>query len=165
MQHKQDDHFPWLTKMTTPTSNGVHIVQVRSDITTTASLKNLNSTTNIHGRFITKVPLAMGSLVDRIEILRGDDDLQPASGQQGATNQRNVQGSRGRAGAYSRNLPFAWSSRSNRLGRRWDGDGSVLCLTPFFSSSPWEMKNVKLIFLHQTDYPSIFRHEHDRFET
>jgi len=152
-------------KMTTPTSNGVHIVQVRSDITTTASLKNLNSTTNIHGRFITKVPLTMGSLVDRIEILRGDDDLQPASGQQGATNQRNVQGSRGRAGAYSRNLPFAWSSRSNRLGRRWDGDGSVLCLTPFFSSSPWEMKNVKLIFLHQTDYSSIFRHEHDRFET
>ena len=114
---------------------------------------------------ITKVPLTMGSLVDRIEILRGDDDLQPASGQQGATNQRNVQGSRGRAGAYSRNLPFAWSSRSNRLGRRWDGDGSVLCLTPFFSSSPWEMKNVKPIFLHQTDYPSIFRHEHDRFET
>ena len=73
-------------KMTTPTSNGVHIVQVRSDITTTASLKNLNSTTNIHGRFITKVPLAMGSLVDRIEILRCHDDLQPGSSQQGATN-------------------------------------------------------------------------------
>ena len=104
-------------KMTTPTSNGVHIVQVRSDITTTASLKNLNSTTNIHGRFITKVPpLAMGSLVDRIEILRGDDDLQPASGQQGATNQRNVQGSRGRAGAYSRNLSLCTIEQEQQAG-------------------------------------------------
>ena len=151
-------------KMTTPTSNGVHIVQVRSDITTTASLKNLNSTTNIHGRFITKVPLAMGSLVDRIEILRCHDDLQPGSSQQGATN-GTYRGVGDEQELTAGTFPFAPSSRSNRLGRRWDGDGSVLCLTPFFSSSPWEMKNVKLIFLHQTDYSSIFRHEHDRFET
>lgn len=149
--------------MATPTSRCLEMAyteysfhQVRTGIATMASLNNLYSYTwpspSHHDTF--------GSLVDRIEIIRGTLAGKRPAGR----NQRNVQGSRGRAGAYSRNLSLAWSSRSNRPGRRSDGDGSVLCLAPFFSSSPWGMKMLKSSF-YQTDYSSIFRHEHDRLET
>ena len=144
MQHKQDDHFPWLTKMTTPTSNGVHTYsfQVRSDITTTSSLKNLYSTTNIHGQ---PPPHHQGAThygfigwqlkywaVTMIFRRQAVSKAQPTNGTyRGVGDEQELT-----AGTF----PFARSSRSNRPGRRWDGDGSVLCLTPFFSSSPWEMK-------------------------
>jgi len=57
-------------------------------------------------------------------------------------NQRNVQESRGRAGAYSGNLPLAWIEQEQPAPAQ-DGDGSVLCLAPFSMKN----ENVKRIFL------------------
>ena len=119
MQHKQDDHFPWLTKMTTPTSNGVHTYsfQVRSDITTTASLKNLYSTTNIHGQ---PPPHHQGAThYGFIGWQNWNTEMSrwSSAGKQPARrNQRNVQGSRGRAGAYSRNLSLCTIEQEQQAG-------------------------------------------------
>lgn len=110
--------------------------QVRSDITTAASLKNLYSRVVVHMATPTSPTLCHPTVHWLTELKYSEVTTSLAGKQPARRNQRKVQRSSGRAGAYGRNLPLHGSSRSNRLGRRKDGDGSVLCLAPFFSSSP-----------------------------